>query len=144
MAGVTTNLTVNVPIEKFFEVISDVESYPEFIPEMQKIEVISMSDTEGEVKYDIKIMGFPVSYTLRLKKDFPNELSWTFVKGTKMKDNKGYWKLKKLDDDTTEAEYHVELKLGALVPKKFTDQLTKVGLPALMKQFKERAESLYK
>ena len=142
MAGVTTNLTVNVPIEKFYEVISDVESYPEFIPEMKAIKVISMSDTDGEVKYDLKIMGFSVSYTLKLKKNAPTELSWTFVKGTKMKDNQGYWKLKKIDDNTTEAEYKVELKLGALVPKKFTDQLTKVGLPALMKQFKERAENL--
>jgi len=142
MAGVTTNLTVNAPIEKFYEVISDVESYPEFIPEMKKIKVISMSDTDGEVKYDLKIMGFGVSYTLKLQKNAPTELSWTFVKGTKMKDNTGYWKLKKIDDNTTEAEYKVELRLGALVPKKFTDQLTKVGLPALMKQFKERAENL--
>jgi len=140
MAGVTTNLTVNAPIEKFYEVISNVESYPEFIPEIKTVKVISMDDTDGEVKYDLKIMGFGVSYTLKLKMTAPTEISWTFVKGTKMKDNTGYWRLKKVDDNTTEAEYKVELKLGALVPKKFTDQLTKVGLPALMKQFKERAE----
>jgi len=142
MAGVTTKLTVNAPIEKFFEVIADVDSYPEFIPEMKSIKVISMSDTDGEVKYDLKIMGFSVSYTLKLQKTAPTELSWTFVKGTKMKDNTGHWKLTKIDDNTTEAEYKVELKLGALVPKKFSDQLTKVGLPNLMKQFKERVESL--
>jgi len=140
MAGVTTSVTVNTSIEKFYEVIRDVKSYPEFIPEMKKVNVISMDDTDGEVKYDLKIMGFGVSYTLKLKMTSPTEISWTFVKGTKMKDNTGYWKLKKIDDNTTEAEYKVELKLGALVPKKFTDQLTKVGLPALMKQFKERAE----
>ena len=140
MAGITTSVTVNTSIEKFYEVIRDVKSYPEFIPEMKKVNVISMDDTDGEVKYDLKIMGFGVSYTLKLKMTSPTEISWTFVKGTKMKDNTGYWKLKKIDDNTTEAEYKVELKLGALVPKKFTDQLTKVGLPALMKQFKERAE----
>ena len=142
MAGVVTTITVNAPIEKFYEVITDVESYPEFIPEMKSVKVLSMTDTDGEVEYNLKIMGFSVSYTLKLKKNPPTELTWTFVKGTKMKDNQGHWKLKKIDDNTTEAEYKVELKLGALVPKKFTDQLTKVGLPALMKQFKDRVESL--
>jgi coenzyme Q-binding protein COQ10 len=142
MAGVTTNLTVNVPIEKFYEVIADVKSYPEFIPEMKNINILSMTDTNGEVEYELKIMGFSVSYTLKLQKTAPTELSWTFVKGTKMKNNEGHWKLKSIDENTTEAEYKVELALGALVPKKFTDQLTKVGLPNLMKQFKERAETL--
>ncbi len=143
MAGATKVITIDTSLEKFYEVVYDVNKYPEFIPEMEKVNVLSMDEEKGEVKYEIKLMGMKLNYTLKLSFDKPNGMSWSFVKASKfMKDNSGYWKLKSLGENQVEAEYHVELKLGRLVPKSVEKTLAGAGLPALLKQFKERAESL--
>ncbi len=142
MPGATTKITVNTSIEKFYEVISDFESYPEFIPEMKDIKVNSMNEKQGEIEFALKMMGMSIEYTLKFEFDAPKEAKWTFVKGNKMKDNTGYWKLTAIDKNKVEAEYHAELTLGALIPGAVADTLVKVGLPNLMKQFKDRAESL--
>ncbi len=143
MSGASKTIVVETSMEKFYEVIKDVEKYPEFIPEMEGVDIKSMDEEEAVVEYKIKLMGVNLNYTLELEFNKPEGLKWSFVSANKfMKGNEGYWKLKKLEDNKIEAEYHIELKLGRLVPKKVEDTLASAGLSNLLKQFKERAESL--
>ena len=143
MSGATKIITINTSLEKFYAVICDIEKYPEFIPEMEKVKILSMDDKKAEINYEIKLMGMKMNYTLKHNFIKPTEMNWSFVKASKfIKNNEGSWKLKAIDDNTVEAEYHVELKLGRLVPKKVENTLAAASLPTLMKQFKERAESL--
>ncbi|MBN2695423.1 SRPBCC family protein [bacterium] len=142
MPGATTNVTVNTTVEKFYDVIRDFEACPDFIPDVKKIVIHSKDDKGAVVEYFLKMFGVSIEYTLKFEFEPYHTIRWSFIKGNKMKDNSGYWKLTPKGNNEVEAEYHAELKLGALIPSAVSDSLINVGLPKLMQQYKEYAESL--
>jgi len=140
MAGATRSITINAPREKVFEVIADVERYPEFLPEVKGIKVSNKRGNESDVHYVAEVVK-TIKYTVRLKEEKPNRVSWTFVDGEFMKDNKGHWDLEDLGNGTTKATYNIEIALGALVPKTIVTALVDTQLPKMLENFKRRAEA---
>jgi ribosome-associated toxin RatA of RatAB toxin-antitoxin module len=142
MAKAQRSIVIDVPADKLYDVISDFGKYAEFLPEVKKTEV----KTEGAallVTYTIDIKATKISYTLRHTGTKPGKLQWTLVKGDMMKTNDGTWTLRTLPDGRTEATYDIELKLGALVPSFMEKALAEQGLPALLDNFRKRAEGLH-
>lgn len=147
MAEAVRNITVNVPIEKFWAVINDFKSYPEFLPEIRKVNVSDAGGGKTDVAYTIEL-ALPVlnvtksiNYTLRMVPEAPSRLSWTLVKGD-MKENRGSWKLEAEGEGKTKATYTLEIGVGLLIPKVVTTVLAEQQLPTMLERFKKRAESL--
>jgi coenzyme Q-binding protein COQ10 len=140
MAGATRSVVINAPIEKVFDVIADVERYPEFLPEVKSIKTSNRRGNEVDTHYVAEVVK-TIKYTVRLKEERPHRVSWTFVDGEFMKDNKGSWELEDLGNGTTKATYNIEVTLGALVPKTIVNALVDTSLPKLLENFKKRAEA---
>ncbi len=143
MAGATRTITINAPREKVFDTISDYERYPEFLPEVKRIKTSNRRGAEVDVHYEVELVK-TIKYTVHLKEERPSKLSWTFVDGELMKDNRGGWVLDDLGNGTTKATYTVEVTLGALVPKTIVNALVDTSLPKLLENFKKRAEAAAK
>lgn len=139
MAAEEKGIDVDVPIERMFEVVTDYESYPEFLPDVRKAVVASRKGNIVEVTFEIEVIK-RIRYTLRMEETAPTELSWTLVKGDFMKVNAGGWRLESLGDEKTRATYAIELKLGAMVPSSITTKLAARNLPDTLERFKRRAE----
>ncbi len=144
MAHAERSIDINAPIEHVFEVITDYEKYPEFIPEMEKVVIEKVEGNDKQISYEISVFKVKVSYTLKLHEEPPYKVSWTLLKSNWLKSVDGYWHLEKLSDDTTKATYSQELKIKGLVPKSISSTLANVNLPAMLKQFKDRCESTWK
>ena len=143
MAQASRSVTINVPLEKLFEVITDYEKYPEFLPEVKKVKVEGGQGSIKEVTYQVDIKAKVISYTLKHTAERPSKLSWTMVKGEMMKGNDGAWTLKPGPQaGTTEATYTIDLKLSSLVPSFIEKALAEQSLPGLLANFKARAEKL--
>jgi coenzyme Q-binding protein COQ10 len=142
MAKAQRSIVIDVPAEKLFEVISDFAKYPAFLPEVKATEV-KKDGAALLVTYTLDIKATKIHYTLRHTDERPLKLFWTLVKGDLMKGNDGNWTLRALPDGRTEATYEIELKLGALVPSFMEKALAEQGLPALLDNFKKRAEGLH-
>jgi ribosome-associated toxin RatA of RatAB toxin-antitoxin module len=144
MAQASRSVTVNVPQEKFFDVISDYEKYPEFLPEVKKVKVDGGQGSIKEVTYTVDIKAKVINYTLKHTAERPGKLSWTMVKGEMMKGNDGSWVLKPgAQPGTTDATYTIDLKLSSLVPGFIEKALAEQSLPGLLANFKARAEKLH-
>jgi ribosome-associated toxin RatA of RatAB toxin-antitoxin module len=144
MAQASRSVTVNVPPEKMFEVIVDYEKYPEFLPEVKKVQVNAGQGAIKEVTYTVDIKAKVNSYTLRHTAEKPVKIAWTMIKGEMMKGNDGSWTLKAgPQPGTTEATYTIDLKLSALVPGFIEKVLAEQNLPGLLANFKARAEKLH-
>ncbi|MBX7100818.1 MAG: SRPBCC family protein [Myxococcaceae bacterium] len=141
MAGATRSITINAPRETVFKVVSDYERYPEFLPEVKAIRTFNRQGNQVDVQYTAEIVK-TIKYTLRLSEDKPAKLSWAFIEGEFMKDNKGGWQLEDLGNGQTKATYSIEVTLGALVPKTIVNALVDTQLPKMLESFKRRAESL--
>ena len=140
MAGATRSIVFNAPLDKCFAVISDYERYPEFLPEVKKIKTSNRRENEVDVQYQAEVVKL-IKYSVHMKEEAPHKVSWTYIDGEFMKDNKGGWVLEDLGNGTTKGTYTIEVTLGALVPKTIVTALVDTQLPKLLENFKKRIES---
>jgi ribosome-associated toxin RatA of RatAB toxin-antitoxin module len=140
MAGATRTITINAPVEKVFDIITNYDRYPEFLPEVKKITTGKRQGNTVEVHYEVDVVK-RIRYSIRVTEDRPKRMSWTFIEGEVMKDNKGSWTLEPEGEGKTRATYNVEMALGALIPKAIINTLTETQLPKMLDAFKRRAET---
>ncbi len=140
MAGAQRNVIFNAPIEKCWAVISDYERYPEFLPEVKKIRTHNRRGNEVDVQYEAEVVKI-IKYTVHMKEEAPKKVTWSFIDGEFMKDNKGGWQLEDAGNGTTKATYSIEVEVGMLVPKSIVNVLVDTQLPKLLENFKKRIES---
>ncbi len=147
MVEESRTIEVNVDPKKFFKVVTDYQSYPEFL-NGQGLRRITINKDEGDIKIvtqEVELMGFKVAYTLRMVEDKARQqVSWSLVKGQLMSRNNGSWKIEKLGPGRSRVTYSLELKLGMLIPSIVTTKIAATQLPAMLNAFKRRAESLGK
>jgi coenzyme Q-binding protein COQ10 len=143
MSTATRSIEVDVSPEKMFDVLADFKAYPGFLSHLGMEEVQIDSD-DGNVKvvtHAVKKMGMTSTYTLRYQLDRPRKISWTFVKGKMMKDNKGSWVVEEAGEGKCKATYSAEVKFGLLVPNSLVTMMISKELPEMLETFKKRAEA---
>ena len=140
MPGATRSVDIDAPLETVFSVITAYEQYAEFLPEVKKISTSDRAGSEVQVHYEVDVIK-TIHYTLKMKEERPAKVSWSFVKGEVMKDNKGTWNLQDLGGGKTRATYQIEMALGAFVPKAIVNALVDKQLPTMLEAFRRRAEA---
>jgi coenzyme Q-binding protein COQ10 len=140
MAGATRSIVINAPVEKVFDIITQYEKYGEFLSEVKEVRTSNRQGNEVNVHYKVDVVK-TIKYTIRVKEERPTRMSWSFVEGEFMKDNKGHWLLEPAGEGKTKATYTVEMALGALVPKSVVNALVETSLPKMLEAFKRRAET---
>ena len=140
MAVAAQSIEIKASIKDCLNVISDYESYPDFLKEVSEVSVDKKTASSCEVKFSLDLIK-KFSYTLKMTPKPPNRVVWTFVKGDVMKDNKGEWLLEDIGNGVTKATYSIDISLGLLVPGAIAKMLIGSNLPAMLKSFKERIES---
>ena len=139
MPGATRTIVINAPIEKVFDVITQYERYPEFLPEVKEIRTSNRQGGQVDVHYKVDVVK-TIRYSIRVNEERPKRMAWSFIEGEMMKDNKGSWVLEPEGEGKTRATYTVEMALGALVPKAIVNALVDSSLPKMLDAFKRRAE----
>src|SRR5262245_43010582 len=127
-------VVIDAPIERVFSIITDYERYPEFLPEMKEVRVLSRHDGVAVVRFELELI-IRVSYTLRLVECAPTGLSWTLEDAKMLAENNGGWRLTK-EGDKTRAVYSLEIKLRGLIPKSVSTRLLGTTLPQTLERFK--------
>lgn len=142
MASAEKTLVMNAPKEKILAVLTDYESYSEFMDGVSKVSIESKSGNVTKAKYDLNVIK-TFSYTLELT-DTEDGLSWTFDNGDIFSVNSGSWALKDLGDGTTEVTYNieVEIKIKMMGTGMITKKLVNTSLPSMMKSVEKRAQNL--
>ncbi len=144
MASVSREVVVDVPVERFFELVVDYERYPEFVPGVKACRVREVAG-EKHVEYELDLGVKRIRYVLRMTEQRPTRVSWSLVSGDMMKVSNGSWELT-AQGDKTHARYSVEIQIARppLVPQmivdRVSDELTRIQLPRTLDAFKARAE----
>lgn len=140
MPGASTSIVMDVPPKVIYEVVSDFESYPEFLPDVKSTSVVKKGKGV-QADFEISVIK-TIHYTLEFSLVPNKKVSWTFVKGDLFKDNTGEWTFEEVKKGQTKVTYAVDVDFGLFVPSMITKKLVGSNLPTMMKRFKERAESL--
>ncbi len=144
MAQVRKEIVIDVPVERFYDLVVDYERYPEFVPGIRACRV---RDGKGDkqVEYELDLGVKRIRYVLRMQEDRPKSVRWSLVSGEMMKVSNGSWELS-AEGRRTRAIYTVEIQIARppLVPQaivdRVSDELTRIQLPKTLDAFKARAE----
>lgn len=141
MTEALESIIIEAPIDQVVQVVRDYAAYPEFLSEMQSVEVLSRHDEVVVARFDLELM-MRFAYTLRIVEDPPEWFRWTLTESSVMLENTGSWQLKSLDDKRTEAIYSLDVRFKGRLPKSVSDRLLASQLPKTLQAFKEKIESL--
>ncbi len=139
MPGASSDIIINVPPKVIYDIASDFENYPEFLPDVKSV-VVEKSGKNPVVTFEISVIK-RIYYTLQFTLVPGKKISWTYVKGDLFKDNQGGWEFEAVGKGQTKVTYHVDVEFGIPVPSLITRKLVGSNLPSMLKRFKERAES---
>lgn len=138
-----TTLETFVSPEELRDVILDFESYPEFLPEVKRVDVKEKKKDSALVTFHIAIKfgGFDVAteYTVRYT-IAPLEISWKLESSPTLTKNEGAWKLEETDDGECIARYTAEVESNLAIPPDVQKLFVEESLPKLMTLFRDRAE----
>lgn len=141
MPGATRSIIINAPVEKVFDTITNYERYAEFLPEVKEVRTSNRQGNEVELHYKLDLVVKTIRYSIRAKEERPHRMSWSFIEGEVMKDNKGGWVLEPEGEGKTKATYTVEVAVGPFVPKSILNTLVDSSLPKMLEAFKKQAEA---
>lgn len=138
MAEAERIVETSAPAEVLFDVITDYAAYPEFVPGLDAVEVLSRSETRAEVRFRLRLVR-SISYTLELVEERPRSVVWTMVSGD-LATNSGSWTVTSTDTGSL-ATYKVRVEVGMFVPGAILGRLVGETLPATLDAFARRAEA---
>jgi ribosome-associated toxin RatA of RatAB toxin-antitoxin module len=140
VAKVEQTVTMNASAERIMEVISGYEHYPDFLPEIRRVDVRSREKDTCVVLFEVQLI-MRVAYTLRLVKKSQSHLEWELVDSKLMTVNAGHWKLEPAEDGTTLVTYGLELELAGKLPASVNRRMAAEALPETLARFKSRVEN---
>jgi coenzyme Q-binding protein COQ10 len=143
-SSLSKEMLVDVPLERFYDLVVDYARYPEFVPSVKACRV-KAGGAHKDVEYELDLGIKRIRYTLRHVEERPFRVAWSLVGGDMMKVSNGSWELRD-ENGKTRARYTVEVQVSKppLIPQaivdRVSDELTRVQLPRTLEAFKARAE----
>ena len=141
MASAEATELFNCSIDEFYKIISDYESYAEFLPEVKSCKVLQVEGNRKLVEYNVSLIK-TFTYRLWMTESAPNEVSWQLASGDIFKTSNGYWKLTD-EVGKTRAKYFVDATFNLFVPGPVAKALVSVNLPNMMSAYHKRVQELY-
>jgi ribosome-associated toxin RatA of RatAB toxin-antitoxin module len=138
MPSSVQNITIQTTPAEMMAVITDFASYPDFLPEMERAEVLLAEPGAWEVRFTVRVIR-QLSYTLRLVQLDPLTLQWSLLEGV-FRSNDGGWSLAARSEGGTTATYRIDVQIGMFVPGNIVNSLVERGLPQTLQRFKDEAE----
>ena len=148
MPRIEQSLTINAPIERVYEIALDVESFPEFMEDLQSLAVVERSPDGNRTVTEwvglIREFKMTVKWTQEDRwNDAAHRDDFTLIQGD-MDRMEGYWQFtpegdsKTRFDSVVDYDYNVPLigpMVKSLIKKKMTD-----NLQSTMDAIKRKAE----
>jgi ribosome-associated toxin RatA of RatAB toxin-antitoxin module len=141
----TASAEIDAPIERVWEIVADVESWPEWQATITEIDVEERDAANRpslcEVVFDAKVQT--IRTVQRIHYESPHGLSFSQERGS-LKSLDGSWRLEDLGDGRTRATYALKVglsgMLGMLVTGPVADKLRDRLVNVLPGELKARAE----
>ena len=138
------SIDIQATPKEILEVISDFESYPDWVGNMEDVEVLER-DRRGRgsvVAFRLRAPVLTAEYTLAYRYAAREaRVSWTYREGT-LDDLSGSYDLEPLDDDdATRVTYRLDVELGMPLPGLVKRQAAKQIVRSALNDLKRRVEA---
>ena len=135
---------LKAPAQALYEVVTDYERYPEWLPEFKSARVLRREGETVDVEFTFAIPLKKIRYSIRVAHD-PEHLTtnWTFLDGEIIDDTVGGWRFEPIDDQTTRVHYRAGVSINVPVSKGIVNRvanlLTGQTLPRTFRNLEKQA-----
>lgn len=137
----TATIEVDASPEELFAIVTDLESYPEWVEGVKAVEIHGTDEaglpTSSTMTVDVKVRT--VTYTLTYEYEYPNVVSWTSEEGGDVRLVEGSYRFDE-GDDATLVTYDLSIDPGFPVPGFMIRQAQKAIMKAALDGLKRQAE----
>ncbi len=133
------SVEVNVSPARFYELVTDFETYPSFVPNQSAVRVLEREGDRWRAEFELSVAK-KLTYVLDLVGVPGESLTWELVSGDMMQTNIGGWELEALPDGRTRATYYIDVALKGFVPRSITRSMIERTMPMNLEAFRLEAE----
>ena len=135
------DIVVHAEADEIFDVITDLEAYPQWAEGVKSVEVLSTND-EGrpvQASFHVDARVMEIRYTLEYEYDAPTHISWRLVEGHQISQLDGTYDLSP-DGSGTHVRYALEVDVDLPLPRFLKKRAAKHIMETGLKGLKERVE----
>jgi ribosome-associated toxin RatA of RatAB toxin-antitoxin module len=140
----STTLDTFVSPAELHALITDFASYPEFLPEVKRVEIKDKNAQGATVTFyvEVKVGGAEIKTEYTARYTFSErEIRWQLVSSPTLTKNEGFWKLEETSEGETKAQYESELVTTLPIPEEMQKIFADQEMPRMMQRFRDRAEA---
>ena len=142
MAQVDRSALVLHTTEQMFDLINDVERYPEFLPWCAATEVISRTDEELVATLYLSKGGLKYSFTTRNQLQRPQRMTLELEEGP-FSSLCGVWDFKPLSDEACKVSLSLQFEFSGKIASLAMSKVFNQVATTLVDAFVSRAEQIY-
>jgi ribosome-associated toxin RatA of RatAB toxin-antitoxin module len=128
--------------EQMFVLVTDIESYPQFVPWVASAQLVARTDHEVIGKLQMERSGIRETFTTRNTLKSPHEIVLTLVDGPSRK-LQGLWKFEDLQGRGTRVSLTVEFEFANPMLSLLLSRTFEKSCAELVDAFVARARSVY-
>ena len=140
----TERMVVDSSPERCFEVVSDIERYPEWVGDLKEVHVLERDENgrPGVVSFRAAAFGRSTNYTLVYDyTNAPDQFAWVQRSGDLTKRLDGFYKFAPAPNGGTEITYQLQVELRVPLPGFIKRRAEGNILHAAVRDLKARVES---
>ena len=142
MARVERSALVGFSAEQMFDLVNDIDRYPDFLPWCGGAEILNQSDTEIEATVHIAKAGIKQAFTTRNTLERPGLIKMDLVNGP-FKSLAGTWKFTVLSEKACKVELDLEFEFSTSVLEKLIGVVFNQIANSMLDAFVKRANQQY-
>lgn len=125
-----------------FQLVTDISSYPQFLPWCSKTEIISSEENQTTAKLYIAFKGVKQSFTTCNSNHRPESVDMRLVDGP-FSHMRGQWHLTGLSDSACKIELKLEFSFASKLLEKIVGPVFGMIGNTMVDSFHQRAKTLY-
>lgn len=136
---------LNAPARLLYEVVTDYERYPEWLPEFRSARILRKEGNEVDVEFVFAVPIKQLRYSIRVHHDPENlKTEWHYLGGEIIDNTEGGWHFIPLGEDRTRIHYRVGVSINVPVSKGLVNRiaslLTETTIPRMFKELEKQAK----
>lgn len=128
--------------EQMFDLVADVDRYPEFLPWVVATRVRQDSDTEMTADMLVGFKALREKFTSRVVKDRPNAINVHYIDGP-LRDLDNNWTFRDCGENCCEIDFAVDFSFKNIMFETLAGQYIDRAFRKMVAAFEARADALY-
>jgi len=137
-------ITIEAPIEQVQKTLFELDKYPEWSTQIKSSEALDRDDQGRVTKVKMSIDAGMMKDRLTLDYDWsqaPSKLSFSLEDADLLTGMDGIYTITRVDEDTTEVTYELEVSLSMPIPAMMRQKAEKATIDAALAQLKSHLEA---